>query len=148
MPTAVVVATVVNTNMSETAFRHHVDEQLRTNERSLLDTLADADGDADVVTAVLNVDEFLAYLIQRFPNAVDAAMANGDTPERVAQAPDTSVVTDEMGELEFMEHVLGQLQAGEVEAAAPRGFPLSAEAWQAVEDEAIGEDFSRYPFLY
>ena len=69
MSTAMVVATIVNTNMSEAGFRQHVVEQLRVNDRSLLDKLADADGDANVVTAVLNVDEFLAYLIRRFPNS-------------------------------------------------------------------------------
>ena len=146
MPTAVVVATIVNTSMSEAGFRQHVVEQLQVNDRSLLDRLADADGDANVVTAVLNVDEFLAYLIRRFPKAVDAAIATGDTLASAATTEPlkTSVVTDEMGEREFMDYVLKQLQAGEIEPT----LRLSKEEWQAIEDEQIGEDISRYPFFY
>ncbi len=146
MPTAVVVATVVNTNMSEDAFRQHVVEQLRTNDRSLLDKLADADGDANVVTAVLNVDEFLTYLIRRFPKAIDAAISTADAPaqEAPAQAFETRVVSDEMSEGEFMDYVLGQIQTGQLEPMVR----LSDEAWQGVEEESIGEDLSQYPFLY
>src|SRR5687768_16591559 len=129
MANAVVVATIVNTTMSEAGFRQHMVEQLRDNERSLLDKLADADGDANVVTAVLNVDEFLAYLIRSFPKTVDAAFSNAanatlesaapelleasvDSP--VADAVDAVVDTAKMSEGEFMDYVLAQLEAGEI----------------------------------
>ena len=144
MSTAVVVATIVNTNMSEAGFRQHVVEQLRLNERSLRDRLADADGDANVVTAVLNVDEFLAYLIRHFPKAVDAAISTGDMLDRTATAEqiETSVDTAKMSEGEFMDYMLNQLEAGEIEPIVR----FSDEEWE--DDGDIGEDFSRYPFFY
>src|SRR5688572_14360948 len=99
MPTAVVVATIVNTTMSEAGFRQHMVEQLRVNDRRLLDRLADADGDANVVTTVLNVDDFLAYLIRRYPTAVDAAIATGEpniaaTEEWVEAPVDTAKMSE------------------------------------------------------
>ena len=147
MSTAVVVATIVNTNMSEAGFRQHVVEQLRLNERSLRDRLADADGDANVVTAVLNVDEFLAYLIRHFPKAVDAAISTGDMLDSDATAAiesgiDTAIDTGKMSEGEFMDYMLNQLEAGEIEPIVR----FSDEEWE--DDGDIGEDFSRYPFFY
>jgi hypothetical protein len=145
MPTAVVVATIVNTSMSQAGFRQHVVEQLRVNDRNLLAKLADADGDANVVTEVLNVDEFLAYLIRRFPTAVDAAMVSGDMLEdaaTVARVEDTRVDTAKMSEGEFMDYMLQQLEAGEIEPLVR----FSDQEWE--DDGDIGEDFSRYPFLY
>jgi hypothetical protein len=146
MPNAMVVATVVNTSMNEAAFRQHVVEQLRSNNGSLLNQLADADGDANVVTAVLSVDKFLAYLIGRFPKAVDAAISSGNLADGAALAEqlERSVVTDGMNEIEFMDYMLNRIEAGEIEPFAR----LSEEELQAMEDERIGEDFSRYPFLY
>ena len=149
MSTAVVVATIVNTNMSEAGFRQHVVEQLRVNERSLRDRLADADGDANVVTAVLNVDEFLAYLIRRFPKAVDAAISTEDMFEQtVAGEPLQAAATDtaKMSEGEFMDYMLQQLDSGKVEPTV-----RFAEGWQDGgwdDDGDIGEDVSRYPFFY
>lgn len=142
MPTSVVVATIVNTSMSEADFRQHVVEQLRDNERSLLDKLAD--GDANVITAVLNVEEFLAYLIRRFPKAVDAVISNGNAPDGVAAAEqmDTRIDTSKMSEGEFMDYMLQQLESGEVEPLVR----FSDEEWE--DDGDIGEDFSRYPFFY
>jgi hypothetical protein len=152
MSTAVVVATIVNTNLSKTGFRQHVVEQLRVNDRGLRDRLADADGDANVVTAVLNVDELLAYLIRRFPKAVDAAFSTRETPASAATAGaletnfetniEAGVDTAKMSEGEFMNYVFNQLESGEMEQTVH--FP--AEHWD--DDEEIGEDFSRYPFYY
>jgi len=148
MSTAVVVATIVNTNLSKTGFRQHVVEQLRVNDRGLRDRLADADGDANVFTAVLNVDELLAYLIRRFPTAVDAAFSTGEMPATAATAGgiETSsmpnVDTAKMSEGEFMSYVFNQLESGEMEQTVH--FP--ADHWD--DDEEIGEDFSRYPFYY
>jgi hypothetical protein len=149
MPTAVVVATIVNTNMSEAGFRQHMVEQLRVNDRKLLDRLSDADGDADVVTAVFNVDEFLSYLIRRFPKAVDAAITTGETVESPAATEEVEAAridTATMSEGEFMDYMLKQLETGEIEPAVH----FSADQWDDHwEDEGdIGEDFSRYPFFY
>jgi len=157
MSTAVVVATIVNTNMSEAGFRQHVVEQLRDNERSLRDRLADADGDANVVTAVINVDEFLAYLIRQFPKAVDAAISTSDTLEQPAQQDQAATVdaaqmdagrldTAKMSEGEFMDFMLQQLDSGTVEPVVR----FSENDWESDwdDDGDIGEDFARHPFYY
>src|SRR3954447_20783550 len=101
MPTEVVVATIVKTRLSEAGFRQHMVEQLQVNDRSLRDKLADADGGANVVTAVLNVDDLVAYLMRRFPTAVDAPAATEELVEEVAQEstatpPDRVVAAAEM----------------------------------------------------
>lgn len=144
MPTSVVVATIVNTNMSEAGFRQHVGDQLRVNDRRLLDKLADADGDANVITTVLNVDEFLAYLIRRFPKSVDAAISTGEMLDSAAtvEAIETQVDTAKMSEGEFMDYMLKQLESGEIEPIVH----FSDEDWE--DDGDIGEDISRYPFFY
>jgi hypothetical protein len=148
MPTAVVVATIVNTNMSEAGFRQHMVEQLRVNDRSLLDKLADADSDANVVTAVLNVDDFLAYLIRRFPKAVDAVIAGGEMPDSAAVAEEivARVDTAKMSEGEFMDYMLHQLESGQIEPAVRFADNEWEEGWE--DDGDIGEDISRYPFFY
>jgi len=148
MPTAVVVATIVNTNMSTAGFRQHMVEQLRVNDRRLLDRLADADDDANVVTAVLNLDEFLAYLIRSFPTSVDAAYASEETLQGVAtvEAVEQKVDTAKMSEGEFMDYMLMQLDSGEIEPIVHFSREELEAAWE--EDEEIGEDFSRYPFYY
>jgi len=166
MATAMVVATIVNTTMSEAGFRPHMVEQLRVNDRRLLDKLADADGNADLVTAVLNVDEFLTYLIRRFPNTVDAAfsfdealagavVANEATvaqevavPKETA-APQEIAMSDEikaMSEGEFMDFMLTQIESGKVEPTVR----FSEKEWDDEWDDEgdIGEDISRYPFFY
>lgn len=143
MATSVVVATIINTNMSEAGFRQHVGEQLKVNDRSLLDRLSDADGDAHVVTTVLNVEEFLAYMIRRFPKVVDAAIStsgvlNGTpTTEKLI----SDVNTAKMSEGEFMNFILQQLESGEMEATH-----FSDAEWE--DDGDIGEDISRNPFYY
>ena len=109
MSTAGVVATGVNTSMSEAGCRQHGVEQPPVNDRSLLERLAD--GDANVRAA---------------------------TAERI----ETSVVTDTMHEGEFMDYMLNQLEAGEIEPIVR----FSDEEWE--DDGDIGEDFSRYPFFY
>ena len=156
MPTAVVVATIVNTNMSEAGFRQHMVEQLRVNDRSLLDRLADADGEANVVTAVLNVEELLAYLIRRFPKAVDAAISTGefageyagDVLEDVVEDVtwETQVDTAKMSEGEFMDYMLQQLEAGEIEPMVYFSRAELEENWD--DDGDIGEDMARHPFYY
>jgi hypothetical protein len=152
MATAMVVATIVNTTMSEAGFRQHMVEQLRVNNRSLLDKLADADDDADVVTAVLNVDEFLAYLIRRFPTTVDTAFANDSSLESAPATKEIegSVDLKAMSEGEFMDFMLTQIESGKVEPLVK----FSEHEWDNgidddMDDEGdIGEDISHYPFFY
>jgi hypothetical protein len=164
MPTEVVVATLVKTRLSEAGFRQLMVEQLQVNDRILRNRLADADGGANVVTAVLNVDDFLNYLMLRFPTAVDAPAAGGETTEGVATAApmesavdvpvnaavnpadsstsNSAIDTAKMSEGEFMNYMFDQLESGAVEARVH--FP--ADHWD--DDEEIGEDFSRFPFYY
>ena len=148
MATAMVVATIVNTTMSEAGFRQHMVEQLRVNNRSLLDKLADADDDADVVTAVLNVDEFLTYLIRRFPTSVDTAFSSDSSLESApaTKEVEASVDTKAMSEGEFMDFMLTQIESGKVEPLVH----FSEKEWDdGMDDEGdIGEDISRYPFFY
>jgi hypothetical protein len=116
MPTAVVVATIVNTTMSESGFRQHMAKQLHVNDRKLLDRLSDADGDADVVTAVLNVDKLLAYLTRRCSTAVEVTISTAELNHAAAtEWAKACVDTAEMSEGEFMNYVLKQLESEEIE---------------------------------
>jgi hypothetical protein len=156
MTTAVVVATVVETNMSESAFRQAVLDQIRDNEQNLLATVAGADGDANIVTAILNVEEFMKYMLQRFPRSADAgsstvapapALKSMHKPaQQTTHKPThkTTVVTDAMSEIEFMNHILDQVEAG---AQLPTAR-FSGQEYDALDDEAVGEHFGRNPFLY
>lgn len=151
MPTEVVVATIVKTRLSEAGFRRHMVEQLQVNDRSLRDKLADADRGANVITAVLNVDELLAYLVRRHPTAVDAPAAPEIVTETIREpAPSSpteasltaSVSEASLTEEQFMNYMFDQLETGAVEPLVH--FP--AGHWD--DDEEIGEDFSRHPFYY
>lgn len=150
MTTAVVVATVVKTNLSEASFLNHTLEQIRSNDRNLLAKIADQDEEANVVTAILNVDEFMSYLKDRF-STVDLAAAEALSREsaaaeavQTAEKPKTTVVTDSMDEFEFMNHLVDQLESG----AKQQTVHLSQEDLQTMEDEPIGDEFSQRPFLY
>lgn len=57
-----------------------------------------------------------------------------------ADEPDT----DQMGELEFMEHTFAQLTAG----TTPKTLIFTDEMLSEIEGEHIGLDFCRQPFLY
>ena len=61
MTTAVVVTSIVSTNLGEAKFVDQVLEQVRRNDRDLLKQITAADQDARVVTAILNVHEFVRY---------------------------------------------------------------------------------------
>ena len=49
-----------------------------------------------------------------------------------------------MNELEFMDYTLEQLRQDNL----PSLVSISEQALDAMEEERIGEDFSRQPFLY
>ena len=61
MTTAVVVTSIVTTNLGEAKFVDHVLEQVRRNDRDLLNKISAVDIDARVVTAILNVNDFMSY---------------------------------------------------------------------------------------
>lgn len=153
MTTAVVVTSIVTTNLGEARFVDHVLEQIRRNDRNLLNRLNKVDGEARVVTAILDVDEFMIYvqdvLRERevleaaewdFIDTADSAPINsGDNP-----VSKTTVVTADMNELEFMDYTLGQFRQDN----RPSLGSISDDALDEIEEERIGEAFSRAPFLY
>jgi hypothetical protein len=58
--------------------------------------------------------------------------------------PQTTVAVDSLSEGEFMDYVLNELCTGKRQPYAK----LTDADLEAIEEEPIGEDFSRYPFLY
>ena len=146
MSAAMVIATVITTDMDLEKVKNFTLEQIRNNDQGLLNHLLDRGVDARVATAILNIEEFLDYLrIRQRKVAQPAQPAPATSVAQPSHAPaETMVVTDNMSELEFMEYTLQQLNNGKHEPAVP----LSAEALTEMEDEAIGEEFSCHPFLY
>ena len=169
MTTAVVVTSIVTTNLGEARFVDHVLEQVRRNDRDLLSRISAVDMDARVVTTILNVNEFMSYahewLRQRqdeksiepvLPEQANGAMKTmtGKTTSKptVAKKPvatnkrsnKTMVVSENMNETEFMDYTLEQLRQGKLSPVVS----FNAEALDSLEEEHIGDDFSRQPFLY
>lgn len=153
MTTAVVVTSIVSTNLGEAKFVDQVLEQVRRNDRDLLKQITAADQDARVVTAILNVHEFMSYahdwVSQRQAETPKRA-SRPKTAKRTAKvaaqpAPSpTIVVSEAMNELEFMDYTLNQLRHGQAQPVTT----FSAEALEQLEAEPIGEEFSQQPFLY
>lgn len=141
MTTAVVVATVVTTDLSETICKDRLLEQLRRNDSDLRASLAGEDQGASVVTAILNVEEFMEY-VQEWSQ--HKANRNGKVSDTGSSAGSTEVITGGMDELEFMEHTLQQLR----NTQAKSFITLSDEDLARMEEEEVGEDISRYPFHY
>lgn len=138
MTTAVIVTTIVTTELGETKFLDQVLEQIRKNDRSLLTRLTRVDLDAKVTTAILDIADFMGYAqawLHRQPKAVTAE------PEKSAP---TLVCTDEMSEGEFMDYVLQQIHQGQ----QPAYVQFADGELEGVEEEKIGEHFSQNPFLY
>ena len=158
MTTAVVVTSIVTTNLGEAGCLDHLLEQIRTNDRSLLRRLSAVDGEATVVTAVLDLAEFVSYASEwlhrrqapppefKFPEPTFGEMDQRGVATGVSQpiAAGTTVVTDHMSEAEFMDYTLNQMRQG---SGVPVG-QYSGEALAAIEEEPIGEDFARHPYLY
>ena len=163
MTTAVVVTSIVSTNLGEAKFVDQVLEQVRRNDRDLLKQITAADQDARVVTAILNVQEFVHYthewVRQRQAEKPKPAVRSKAT-KRTAKAPPkataqpvasptlaspTLVVSEQaMNEFEFMDYTLNKLRHGQAQPVAT----FSAEALDQIEAEHIGEEFSQQPFLY
>jgi hypothetical protein len=141
MTTAVVVATVVTTDLSETICKDRLLEQLRRNDSDLRASLTGEDQGASVVTAILNVEEFMEY-VQEWSQ--HKANRNGKASDAGSSAGSTEVITDGMDELAFMEHTLQQLRNTQTKSF----IALSDEDLARMEEEEVGEDISRYPFQY
>jgi|GEM_PF-1719798 len=158
MTTAVVVTSIVTTNLGEAGFLDHLLEQIRTNDRSLLRRLSDVDGEATVVTAVLDLAEFVSYASEwlhrrqaappefKFPEPTFGEIDQLGVANGVSKpiATGTTVVTANMSEAEFMDYTLTQMRQGNGASVGQ----YSGEALAAIEEEQIGEDFARHPFLY
>lgn len=158
MTTAVVVTSIVTTNLGEAGCLDHLLEQIRTNDRRLLRRLSAVDGEATVVTAVLDLAEFVSYASEwlhrrqaappafKFPEPTFGEMDQPGVATGASQpiAAGTTVVTDHMSEVEFMDYTLNQMRQG-------KGMSVGQDreaALAAIEAEPIGEDFARHPFLY
>lgn len=159
MTTAVVVTSIVSTNLGEAKFVDQVLEQVRRNDRDLLKQITAADQDARVVTAILNVHEFVRYTHEwvrqrqaEKPKPAARTKATKRTAKATTQpaaspplASPTLVVSEQaMNELEFMDYTLNQLRHGPAQPVAT----FSAAALEQIEAEPIGEEFSQQPFLY
>jgi len=146
MTTAVVVTSIVTTNLGEARFVDHLLKQIRRNDKQLLNKLNAVDGDARIVTAILNVGEFMSYAQEYLRNREEAVVTQAKPLNGISKpdAHKTTVVTADMDELEFMAYTLEQLRQG----SPPTSVKLGAEALEAIEEEKIGEDFSCQPFVY
>jgi hypothetical protein len=146
MTTAVVVATVVTTDLSETVCKDRLLEQLRRNDSHLRASLAGEDQGASVVTAILNVEEFMEYVQEWSQHKANRNGKVSDTGSSAgsSSAGSTEVITGGMDELEFMEHTLQQLR----NTQAKSFITLGDEDLARMEEEEVGEDISRYPFQY
>lgn len=140
MTTAVVVATVVQTNMSESALRTAVLEQVRDHERDLVASLADRGEEANVVTAILNVEEFMNYMLQRLPRPADTTQV----PVKSDSKHMTTVQPGDMSEVDFMNAILDEMQTG---THQPSVYLTEAD-YQALEDETPGAHLGQHPYLY
>jgi hypothetical protein len=138
MTTAVIVTTIVTTELGETKFLDQVLEQIRKNDHSLPTRLTPIDLDAKVTTAILDIADFMGYAqawMHRQPKA--------PAQEQEKSAP-TLVCTDDMSEGEFMDYVLQQIHQGKQPAYAQ----FTNGELEGIEEEKIGEHFSQNPFLY
>lgn len=146
MSTAMVIATVVTavitTDVDVEEVKTCTLEQIRNNDQGLLERLLDRGVEANVTTAILNIEEFLEYLHLRQRKRIVPTPAQPAIPP--AENAETVVVTENMGELDFMEYTFQQLQNGDQKPTVT----FNAEALAAMEDEQIGEEFARQPFLY
>jgi len=147
MSTAMVIATVITSDVDVEKVKTLTLEQIRNNDQGLINNLLDRGVDACITTAILNIDEFLDYIRIRRRKGSSKTLARSDKTEAVVEAVTNqanTVVTDNMSELEFMEYTLQQINNGKHKAVVN----FNQETLAVMEEEPIGESFSRQPFLY
>ena len=151
MSTTMVITTVVTADIEIEVdvekVKQYAFDHVRNQEQTLVQQLTDNGVDAQVTTALLDVNQLLDYirLRQEAERRRKGMQTETNDRERADAALDFAEIDVEaMSEWEFVEYTLQQLAAGERQATVL----LSDEALAAIEDEAIGEDFSRSPFLY
>ncbi len=137
MSTTMVITTVVTTDVEiemdvekvkQSAFDH-----VRNHEQTLVKKLTDQGVEAQVTTAIFDVNQLLDYLRLR-----------RQAEREQAATPSVAVDPASMSEWEFVAYTLQQQATGTEKPTVS----LSAEALVAIEEEQIGEELSRYPFLY
>jgi hypothetical protein len=133
-----VITTVVTTDIEQPTdvekVKQYAFDHVRNHEQTLVQELTDQGVAAQVTTAILDVNQLLDYIRLR-------RQAEARQTRKGAAAP---VDPEAMSEWEFVEYTLQQLAVGEQHVTAP----FSDEALAAMEEERIGEEFARYPFLY
>lgn len=148
MSTAMVITTVITSDVDVEKVKTLTLEQIRNNDQGLINNLMDRGVDARITTAILNIDEFLDYIRIRRRKEPSKTLAKPSRTkarvEAVAPQVNTVVVTDNMSELEFMEYTLQQINNGK----HATGVKMNQETLAVMEEEPIGESFSRQPFLY
>lgn len=142
MPTTMVITTVVTADvdveLDVEKVKNYAFEYVRNQEERLVSELTDKGVDAQVTTTMLDVNQLLDYLrLRRQEERVSTATPSPVTAE-------AAVETEAMSEGEFLTYTLQQLRMGEAEPT----LRLSAAEVASFEDEQIGAEFSRYPFLY
>jgi hypothetical protein len=139
MTTAVVVTTIVSHDSSEAMIVEQLFEQIRANDRDLLNRLAHLGHQARVTSAVVNIADFMSYAQEWLTHR------NGEAPPaQTHDNPQTRVCTGDMNEAEFMDHMLAQIREGK----APSYAQFGDDALEAMSEERIGEHWSQHPFLY
>lgn len=145
MSTTMVITTVVTADvemeMDVEKVKQYAFDHVRNREEALIRELTDQGVDAQVKTALLDVNQLLDMIRQRQATERRQKQAK---PVSTATAATAAVDTDAMSEWEFVEYTLQQMAAGEQQAT----IPFSDEELAAIEEEVIGAEFSRYPFLY
>jgi hypothetical protein len=128
MTSTVVVTTVVTADMSEDMFREAVLEQIRSNHQYLQERLAAGDLEARFMTPVTQAGGIAGHARSKPGNGRDL--------------PDSDASS--MNEGEFMDYALARLRRGEEK---PLVWLTDAEQ-EEIEEESIGEHFSRHPYQY
>lgn len=140
MPTTMVITTVITADLDVEVdverVKNYTAAYVRSREQHLVSKLTDQGVEAQVTTSILDINQLLDYLrLHR-----QAAHVSPTAQPTAAPALDPAA----MSEADFLAFTLQHLRTGD---RAP-DVHLSDAALAALEDEQIGEEFSRMPFLY
>lgn len=147
MPTTMVITTVITADLDVGVdverVKNYTAAYVRNREQHLVSKLTDQGVEAQVTTSILDINQLLDYLrLHRQEAPVAPAAQATATQPTVAMAP--ALEPGAMSEADFLAFTLQQLRTGD---QAPT-VHFSDAALAALEDEQIGEEFSRTPFLY
>jgi len=142
MPTTMVITTVITAELDVEVdverVKNYTAEYVRNREQHLVSELTDQGVEAQVSTAILDINQLLDYLrLHRPPTEAVPAVQPLATPAPMLDP-------EAMDEADFLAHTLQQLRTGDCEPSVH----LSDTALAALEAEDVGVEFSRTPFLY